>query len=230
VESTSVTFLMPSTRNSANRPVSWHFLCLLQVFTPAPSHRTKWPRDYSVEHFIPSEFFPRTKWPRDYSVEHFISSEFFPLTKWPRDYSVEHFIPSEFSPGTIRSSISSRPSSSHGQNVPGTIRSSTLSRPSSPHGQMVPGIIRSSTSSRPSFLLHANGPRDNSVEHCILIRVLFTRKWSQRQFGRAFHSYLSSSYTQMALGIIQSSISFSSEFFLHVNDPRDNSVESLHFI
>jgi hypothetical protein len=145
-----------------------------------------------------------------------LSSEFSLHANGPRDNSVEHCI-------LIRILLTRKWSQGQFGRV-------LHSHPSSPYTQMVPGTIRSSPAFSSEFSLHANGPRDNSVEHCILIRVLLTRKWSQGQFGRALHSHPSSPYTQMAPGTIQSSTSFSSEFSLHANGPRDNSVESLHSI
>jgi hypothetical protein len=65
------------------------------------------------------------------------------------------------------------------------------------------------------FSLRANGLRDNSVEHFILIRVLPRDKWPQGQFGRALYSYPSSPHTQMALGTIRSSRFIPSELSLH---------------
>src|SRR2546430_963852 len=80
---------------------------------------------------------------------------------------------------------------------------------------MVLGTIRSSTAFSCEFSLHANGPRDNSVEHFssefslhanrhrknsvehfILIRVLLTRRWPQGQFGRVASFHLSYPYTR----------------------------------
>src|SRR5271156_1355539 len=71
----------------------------------------------------------------------------------------------------------------------GSIRSSTSFSSEFSRGQLAPH-------SHPSSSLHANDPRDNSVEHSILIRVLLTRKWPQGQFGRVASFNLSYPYTR----------------------------------
>jgi len=87
------------------------------------------------------------------------------------------------------------------------------------------------------FSLHADGPRDNSVEHIILMLWRGHGTGTSLALGTTFSRLSTTQPFFSILGIfvrIAESNPFSrcrnisSEFSLHANGPRDNSVE--HFI